>query len=52
MLIIVIAGDRGLAGGYNSNVLKLAHNRYNELSSSKNVIILPIGKKAVEYFET
>ncbi|NLP26544.1 MAG: ATP synthase F1 subunit gamma [Clostridiales bacterium] len=51
VLIIVIAGDRGLAGGYNSNVLKLAHNRYNELSSSKNVIILPIGKKAVEYFE-
>lgn len=51
VLIIVIAGDRGLAGGYNSNVLKLAHNRYNELSASKNVIILPIGKKAVEYFE-
>lgn len=51
VLIIVIAGDRGLAGGYNSNVLKLAHNRYNELSVNKNVIILPIGKKAVEYFE-
>ncbi|NLK70616.1 MAG: ATP synthase F1 subunit gamma [Clostridiales bacterium] len=51
VLMIVIAGDRGLAGGYNTNVLKLAQNRYNELSLSKNVIILPIGKKAVEYFE-
>ena len=51
MLMIVIAGDRGLAGGFNANVLRLAQNRYNELSPSKNVIILPIGKKAVEYFE-
>ena len=45
VLMIVIAGDRGLAGGYNTNVLKLAQNRYNELSLSKNVIILPIGKR-------
>ncbi len=51
VLMIVIAGDRGLAGGFNANVLRLAQNRYNELSLSKNVIILPIGKKAVEYFE-
>ena len=44
-LFIVIAGDRGLAGGYNSNVFKLA----DQLSSGKNAIFLPIGKKAYEY---
>ena len=42
---IVIAGDRGLAGGYNSNVLKLAYAQMQEGAS-----VLPIGKKAVDFF--
>ncbi len=45
-LFVVIAGDRGLAGGYNSNVLKLAESKF----AGKNVEVLPIGKKAVDYF--
>ena len=44
-LVIVIAGDRGLAGGYNSNVFKLAERVAGENSS-----FLPVGKKALEYF--
>ena len=43
---VVIAGDRGLAGGYNSNVLKMAEAEF----SDKDVVALPIGKKAVDYF--
>ena len=43
---VVIAGDRGLAGGYNSNVLKLA---YAEMAG-KDACVLPIGKRAVEFF--
>ena len=43
-LYIVIAGDRGLAGGYNANVLKLA------AQESGNVEVLPIGKRSAEYF--
>lgn len=43
---VVIAGDRGLAGGYNGNVLKLA---WAELQG-KDACVLPIGKKAVEFF--
>ena len=43
---VVIAGDRGLAGGYNSNVLKLVQSEIE----GKNVTVLPIGKKAVDYF--
>ena len=35
-LLVVIAGDRGLAGGYNANVLKLA------AQESGNVEVLPI----------
>lgn len=49
-LLIVVAGDRGLAGGFNSNVLKLAQARINEIKASGNVRILAIGKKSVEYF--
>lgn len=43
-LLIVIAGDRGLAGGYNSNVLKLAAQETGE------TVVLPIGKRAAEHF--
>lgn len=51
-LLVVIAGDRGLAGGFNHNVLKLASTRADELKSEGiSVKVLPIGKKAVEYFE-
>ena len=44
---VVIAGDRGLAGGYNSNVLKLAY----EHMEGKNAVVLPFGKKAVDFFK-
>ena len=51
VLLVVIAGDRGLAGGFNSNVLKLAQTRIDELKAEKMTVkILAIGKKAVEYF--
>lgn len=43
---IVIAGDRGLAGGYNSNLLKYA----GQLMQGKNVKLIPIGRKVEEYF--
>ena len=45
-LYIVIAGDRGLAGGYNANVFKLME----EESRGRDVTVLPIGKKSVEHF--
>lgn len=45
-LFIVIAGDRGLAGGYNANVIKTAVAAMN----SKNAKVIPIGRKATEYF--
>ena len=47
-LYVVIAGDRGLAGGYNSNILKLASAHME----GKNVVVLPIGKKASDYFRS
>ncbi len=50
-LMIVIAGDRGLAGGFNVNVLKKAAAKAEELKQKgRTVSIMAIGKKAVEYF--
>ncbi len=49
-LLVVIAGDRGLAGGFNANILKLAQARIDELGKD-NVRILAVGKKSAEYFE-
>ena len=48
VLYIVIAGDRGLAGGYNSNVLKLVQAEIE----GKDATVLPIGKKSVDYFRS
>lgn len=42
---ILVAGDRGLAGGYNHNILKLAE----EEMAGRRVQVLPIGKKALEF---
>ena len=50
-LMIVVAGDRGLAGGFNVNVLKKAAAKAESLKEKgRQVSIMAIGKKAVEYF--
>ena len=41
--IIIIAGDRGLAGGYNANIFRLA-------ATYPNAEFIPIGKRACERF--
>ena len=49
ILLIVVAGDRGLAGGFNNNVFKLVDQRIAEIGAD-DVQILAIGKKACEYY--
>ena len=48
VMYVVIAGDRGLAGGYNSNILKLVEQEIK----GKDAVVLPIGKKAVDFFRS
>ena len=48
VMYIVIAGDRGLAGGYNSNILKLVQAQIKD----KEATVLPIGKKALDFFKS
>ena len=43
---IVIAGDRGLAGGYNANLFRMIRTMLKQ-----GDCILPVGKKALEYYQ-
>ena len=53
-LVIVVTSDRGLCGGYNSNLIKLTKqvikDKYAAQHAKGNVQVLPIGKKSFEHF--
>ncbi len=42
---IVIAGDRGLAGGYNNNLFRLVREQIKD-----GDCVIPVGKKSVDYY--
>jgi F-type H+-transporting ATPase subunit gamma len=54
VLLIVITSDRGLAGAYNANLIKLAkatiRDKYSAQDAKGNVNIWSIGKKGYEHF--
>ncbi len=54
ILIVVVSADRGLCGSFNSNIFKATNNliaeKYSSQAAKNNVHILPIGKKALEFF--
>lgn len=50
VLLVVVSSDRGLCGSFNSNVIKTVNRVAQENYADKQVTVLPIGKKAWEYF--
>ena len=44
ILVIVLTGERGLAGAFNSNILRKA-NEFFRANKSKKVSVIPVGKK-------
>jgi len=50
VLLIVVTSDRGLAGAYNANIIKTAREAVRGRYAGAQTTILPIGKKAYEYF--
>ena len=52
VLVIVIAGDKGFAGGFNSNVGKAAQKFIDQrVSKGQNLDLEPIGKKAIGFYK-
>ncbi|MBO4360107.1 MAG: ATP synthase F1 subunit gamma [Eubacteriaceae bacterium] len=47
-LFVVIASDKGLAGGFNSNVLKYSMEKMAEIS--ENPVVFAVGVKSVDFF--
>src|SRR5262245_51959015 len=48
-LLIVVSGEKGLAGAFNSNVLKSA-SRFINAKEGKNIDIIALGRKSRDYF--
>ncbi len=49
--LVIVSSDRGLAGSYASNVIRLAESRIRELAKEgKDVTLYAVGKKAQAYF--
>ncbi|MFP5233966.1 MAG: F0F1 ATP synthase subunit gamma [Acidobacteriota bacterium] len=52
VLVLVIAGDKGFAGGFNANIGKAAQRFIQErLAMGQNVDLEPIGKKAIAFYK-
>jgi F-type H+-transporting ATPase subunit gamma len=51
ILVVVISSNRGLAGGFNANVIKKTWNLINEEYKGQNVSVITIGKKANDAFK-
>lgn len=50
--LVVVSADRGLCGGYNSNIIRRAENRAKQLAADGvGYQMILIGRKAVQYFE-
>jgi F-type H+-transporting ATPase subunit gamma len=51
-LVIVIAGDKGFAGGFNTNVGKAAQKFFNaRTAKGQNIDLEPVGKKAIGFYK-
>ncbi len=51
VLVIVVAGDKGFAGAFNSNIVKAAQNFINDRRvKGQNLDVEPVGRKARELF--
>lgn len=55
VLLIVVTSDRGLCGGFNTSVFKstkaLIAKKYSSVEARGSLQILPVGKKALEFFK-
>jgi F-type H+-transporting ATPase subunit gamma len=49
IVLVVVTGDRGLAGGFNSNLLKIAQ-RFVDSKSGVNIDVECVGRKGRDYF--
>ena len=49
ILYVVVSSDRGLAGGFNSNVAKRLTKEIEALPNNINYLVMPLGLKVYNY---
>lgn len=49
ILVVIVTADRGLCGGFNSNLIREAVNNIQTMNE-KEVQVFPVGRKSNEYF--
>ena len=47
---LVLTSDRGLAGGYNANVLRLAYGEIGRHASQDEYVVMVVGRKGRDFF--
>jgi F-type H+-transporting ATPase subunit gamma len=50
LLLIVVSGEKGLAGAFNTNILKVA-TKFLEIKAGKNVEIIAVGRKSRDFLK-
>lgn len=54
LCVMVVTADRGMAGSFNTNLIKEAQNlvnaKYSEFYKSNNLFLITVGKKAFDHF--
>ena len=51
VLFVIVTSDKGMAGAFNSNILKLAHKEIDDFGKG-NAQLICIGKKSSSYFKS
>ena len=51
VLLVPVTSDKGLCGAFNTNILKATNTAIKEQFDGAEITILPLGKKAYEYFK-
>ena len=51
VLVVVVSSDKGLCGSFNSSLIKEFHSFCEQIRDTKNITVLPIGKKAYDFFK-
>jgi F-type H+-transporting ATPase subunit gamma len=51
VLLVPVTSDKGLCGAFNTNILKATNTAIKEQFEGAEITILPLGKKAYEYFK-
>ena len=49
VLLVVVSGDKGFAGAFNANIIKVA-NHFITFEGDRQIDIEPIGRKARDFF--